>query len=96
LIIIWQTYDQAFETDVFTSVKGNNMISVVFDSISVCIAWLSVSLLTYLWLDKEETVAVAYWKSTAEHFLPIPGPSRSLKHVLAASALGDLPHDSLR
>lgn len=97
MIIIWQTYDQAFETNAFTSVKGNNMIFIVFISIAFYIIWISVSLLTsLLWLDKEDTIAVAYCKSILEHFLPVPRLARSVKRVLAVSTLGDLPHTSLR
>ena len=33
LIIIWQTFGQAFETHAFDSVKGNNMVFIVFMSI---------------------------------------------------------------
>jgi len=97
LIIIWQTYDQAFETNAFTTVKGNNMIFIVFISIALCIIWMSVSLLTALLsLDKEDTIAVAYCKSIPEQFLPVHRLARSVKRVLAVSTVGDLPHNSLR
>jgi len=73
------------------------MVFIVFISISLYIIWMSVSLLTsLLWLDKEDTIAVAYCKPIPKHFLPVPGLVRSVKRVLAVSTLGDLPHNSLR
>ena len=61
LIIIWQTYDQAFETGAFTSVKGNNVVFVVFISIAFYLVWSTVCIsLSLLWLPKEDTIAVAY------------------------------------
>lgn len=96
LIIIWQTYDQAFETNAFTSVKGNNMVFMVFISISLYIVWISVSLLTsLLWLDKEDTIAIAYCKSIFEHSLPVLGLSWGVQLVSAATTLGDPLHDSM-
>ncbi|CAF9931973.1 MAG: hypothetical protein HETSPECPRED_008232 [Heterodermia speciosa] len=61
LIIIWQTYDQAFETGAFKSVKGNNIVFIVFISVVLYVIWSAICiLLSALWLSKEDTVAVAY------------------------------------
>lgn len=61
LVIIWQTFDQAFETGAFDSVKGSNMIFVIFMSIVFYATWtLTCFLLSRLWLSKEDTIAVAY------------------------------------
>ena len=61
LVIIWQTFDQAFETGAFTSVKSNNMIFIVFISIVYYILWLVICVaLSIVWLGKEDTIAVAY------------------------------------
>lgn len=61
LIIIWQTFDQAFETGAFTSVKPDNMIFIVFISITYYVLWTIICVsLSILWLGKEDTIAVAY------------------------------------
>lgn len=61
LIIIWQTFDQAFETGAFTSVKPENMIFIVFISINYYVLWTTICVsLSTLWLGKEDTIAVAY------------------------------------
>ena len=61
LIIIWQTYDQAFATGAFTSVKGNNMVFIVFISIVFYLIWSAICIsVSSLWLPKEDTIAVAY------------------------------------
>ena len=61
LVIIWQTFDQAFETGAFTSVKPDNMIFTVFISITYYILWTVVCVvLSIFWLPKEDTIAVAY------------------------------------
>ena len=61
LVIIWQTYDQAFASQAFTSVKPNNMIFIVFISIAFYTIWLAVCFTTSIpWLPKKDTIAVAY------------------------------------
>lgn len=61
LIIIWQTFDQAFETGAFTSVKSDNVIFVVFMSVTYYILWTIICVsLSIFWLPKEDTIAVAY------------------------------------
>ena len=61
LIIIWQTFDQAFETGAFNSVKDNNIVFVVFISLFFYTLWTITSFLfSRIWLSKADTVAVAY------------------------------------
>lgn len=61
LIIIWQTFDQAFETGAFSSVKPSNMIFIVFISIAYYFLWTAICVsLSILWLGKKDTIAVAY------------------------------------
>lgn len=61
LVIIWQTFDQAFGAGAFSSVKGSNLVFIVFISIAYFLIWLGVCLiLSILWLPKRDTVAVAY------------------------------------
>lgn len=61
LTIIWQTFDQAFETGAFTSVKSDNIIFIVFISVTYYILWTIICVaLSIFWLRKEDTIAVAY------------------------------------
>ena len=61
LIIIWQTFDQAFATGAFSSVKSNNMVFLVFISVAFSAIWVIVCVsLSLLWLPKKDTIAVAY------------------------------------
>ena len=61
LIIVWQTFDQAFETGALTSVKMDNNIFIVFISIAYYVIWTIICVsLSILWLGKEDTIAVAY------------------------------------
>lgn len=61
MIIIWQTFDQAFQTRAFDSVKGNNIVFIVFMSIIFYTIWtITCFLLSRLWLNKADTIAVAY------------------------------------
>lgn len=59
--IIWSSYDQAFQSGAFASVKNNNLIFVVFISVAFFLLWLAISLLTsMLWLDKENVISMAF------------------------------------
>ncbi|OJJ47064.1 hypothetical protein ASPZODRAFT_131996 [Penicilliopsis zonata CBS 506.65] len=61
LVIIWQTFDQAFGSNAFSSVKGNNIVFIVFISIVYFLIWLAICLATSMpWLSKRDTIAVAY------------------------------------
>ncbi|KAK3171074.1 hypothetical protein OEA41_003158 [Lepraria neglecta] len=61
LIIIWQTFDQAFEIHAFDGVKGNNIVFVIFISVVFYALWtITCFLLSRLWLSKADTIAVAY------------------------------------
>ena len=61
LIIIWQSYDGAFASGAFSSVKGNNMVFIVFISIAFYIIWTSICFyISRVWLDRRNTIAVAY------------------------------------
>ena len=61
LVIIWQTFDQAFETGAFESVKPDNIIFIVFISITYYVLWTTICVsLSILWLGKEDAIAVAY------------------------------------
>jgi len=61
LIIIWQTFDQAFASGAFDSVKDSNLVFVVFISVAFFILWQSITLATSLfWLPKVDVIACCY------------------------------------
>lgn len=58
LMIIWQIFDQAFETGAFDSVKGNNIVFMIFKWIVLYALWtVTCFLLSRLWLDKADTMS---------------------------------------
>lgn len=60
LTLLWQTFDHAFGTKAFSSVKSSNMIFIVFITIVNYGIWLSISVaLSIVWLDRKDTIAVA-------------------------------------
>lgn len=61
LIIIWQTFDQAFQTGAFSNLRTSNIIFIVFISILFYVIWISSCfLLSIIWLSKRDAIAVAY------------------------------------
>jgi sodium/bile acid cotransporter 7 len=61
LAIIWSTFDQAFSSGAFSSVKADNKIFIVLISIAYFLIWFTVCfLLSILWLPKKDTIAVCY------------------------------------
>ncbi|KAK5940264.1 hypothetical protein PMZ80_007684 [Knufia obscura] len=60
LSLLWQTFDHAFGTEAFSSVKPSNMIFIVFITIVNYALWLVISVaLSVLWLDRKDTISVA-------------------------------------
>jgi len=73
LTLLWQTFDHAFSTKAFTSVKPSNMIFIVFITIVNYVLWLSISVgLAVLWLDRKDTIAVAMCAPAKTLALGIP------------------------
>jgi len=61
LAIIWQTFDQAFATGAFTSVKQSNLVFIVFINIAFFLVWLLVAFISSVtWLPREDVVTVCY------------------------------------
>lgn len=61
LTIVWSTFDQAFETGAFSSVKPSNNIFIVFMSIAFFLLWLGITFpLSFLWLPRKDTIAMCY------------------------------------
>ena len=73
LIIIWQAFDQIFETPASDSVKGNNMVFIVFMSIVFYALWtITCFLLSRHWLSKVDTIPVAYVISAKTPAMGVP------------------------
>lgn len=61
LVLIWQIFDQAFESRAFQTLKPSNVVFIVLISVCFYLLWTSICVfLSRLWLDKEDTIAVAY------------------------------------
>ncbi|GAB7365453.1 hypothetical protein MBLNU230_g6526t1 [Neophaeotheca triangularis] len=61
LVVLWQTYDQAFAVGAFEAVPGDNMVFVVFMSMGLFVVFFGVGLgLSLLWLPRRDVVAVCY------------------------------------
>ncbi|KAJ9655888.1 hypothetical protein H2198_005329 [Neophaeococcomyces mojaviensis] len=73
LSLLWQTFDHAFATRAFSSVKPSNMIFIVFITIVNYVVWLLISVaLALLWLDRKDTIAVAMCAPAKTLALGIP------------------------
>ncbi|QDS77131.1 hypothetical protein FKW77_001135 [Venturia effusa] len=61
LVIIWQTYDQAFSSGAFQTAKASNIIFIVFVSVALFFVFLAVCFFTsILWLPRQDTISVCY------------------------------------
>ncbi|TLD29741.1 sodium bile acid symporter family protein [Venturia nashicola] len=61
LVLIWQTYDQAFSSRAFQSIKASNIIFIVFMSIALFFIFLAVCFFTStMWLPRQDTISVCY------------------------------------
>ena len=73
LSLLWQTFDHAFGTKAFESVKTSNMIFIVFITIVNYGLWLVISVvLSMLWLDRKDTISVAMCAPAKTLALGIP------------------------
>jgi len=61
LIIIWQTYDQAFSSDALRKIKTSNILFIIFMSVLLFFTFLTITFfVSKLWLPRTDTVAVCY------------------------------------
>ncbi|KAF2735545.1 hypothetical protein EJ04DRAFT_534169 [Polyplosphaeria fusca] len=61
LTLIWQTFDQAFGSGAFATVKPSNIVFIVFISIALYLVWLALCFMTsILWLPKKDVIACCY------------------------------------
>lgn len=73
LIVIWSTYDGAFESDAFSGVQSDNMVFVVFILIALFLVWIAITIgVSWLWLSREDTIAVAYLVPTKTPAMGVP------------------------
>ncbi|KAB8258043.1 putative sodium bile acid cotransporter [Aspergillus pseudonomiae] len=73
LVIIWSTYDGAFESDAFSEVRSDNMVFVVFILIALFLVCIAIAILvSWLWLSREDTIAVAYLVPTKTPAMGVP------------------------
>lgn len=73
LIIIWQTFDEAFSSGAFKTVKPDNMIFIVFISIALFFIWFIICFLaSILWLPRKDTVSVVCCVPTKTPAMGVP------------------------
>jgi len=61
LTLVWQTFDQAFRSGAFDSVKPSNIIFIVFVNIALYFIWLGICFTaSTIWLSKEDVIACCY------------------------------------
>jgi sodium/bile acid cotransporter 7 len=77
LTVIWQTFDQAFRSDAFSSVRPSNIVFIVFISIALYFIWLGICFSTsVVWLPRKDTIACCYC-----------GPAKGLAMVVSVSSV---------
>lgn len=73
LILIWQTYDEAFASRAFLGIKSTEMAFVVGISAALFLVWIAISLvLSRTWLGIEDTIAVAFCVPTKTPAIGLP------------------------
>lgn len=61
LSLVWQTFDQAFRSGAFDSVKPSNIVFIVFINIALYFIWLGICFAaSTIWLDKRDVIACCY------------------------------------
>lgn len=61
LTLVWQTFDQAFQSGAFNAVKHSNIIFIVFITITLYFVWLAICFTaSTLWLPKKDVIACCY------------------------------------
>ncbi|KAH8727014.1 SBF-like CPA transporter family-domain-containing protein [Phaeosphaeriaceae sp. PMI808] len=61
LTLVWQTFDQAFQSGAFKTVKPSNMAFIVFITIALYFIWLAICFsASIIWLPKKDVIACCY------------------------------------
>ncbi|KIW03667.1 uncharacterized protein PV09_04989 [Verruconis gallopava] len=73
LVVIWSTYDEAFSSHAFDSVKTSNLVFIVFISIALFFLFLAVTFVSSMaWLSKADTISVCYCVPAKSPALGVP------------------------
>ncbi|KAF2621268.1 hypothetical protein BU25DRAFT_416193 [Macroventuria anomochaeta] len=61
LTLVWQTFDQAFQSHAFESVKKSNIIFIVFICMALYFIWTALCFTaSIIWLPKKDVIACCY------------------------------------
>lgn len=61
LSLVWQTFDQAFCSGAFNSVRPSNIVFIVFIDIALYFLWLGICFAaSTIWLNKQDVIACCY------------------------------------
>jgi sodium/bile acid cotransporter 7 len=61
LTLVWQTFDQAFQSRAFESVKKSNIIFIVFICMALYLIWTAICFTAAIvWLPKKDVIACCY------------------------------------
>jgi sodium/bile acid cotransporter 7 len=61
LTLVWQTFDQAFQSGAFKTVKTSNIVFIVFICIALYMIWLAICFATsVIWLPKKDVISCCY------------------------------------
>ncbi|KAF3035059.1 hypothetical protein E8E11_004749 [Didymella keratinophila] len=61
LTLVWQTFDQAFESKAFESVKKSNIVFIVFICAALYVLWTALCFTaSIIWLPKKDVIACCY------------------------------------
>jgi sodium/bile acid cotransporter 7 len=61
LTLVWQTFDQAFQSGAFKTVKPSNITFIVFITIALYMIWLAICFsASIIWLPKKDVIACCY------------------------------------
>jgi len=61
LTMVWQTFDLAFHSGAFSTVKPSNIVFLLFISIALYCIWLGLCFATStIWLSKKDVIACCY------------------------------------
>lgn len=61
LTLVWQTFDQAFRSNAFDSVKPSNIIFIIFICIALYFIWSGICFAAaMIWLPRKDVIACCY------------------------------------
>jgi sodium/bile acid cotransporter 7 len=61
LTMVWQTFDQAFSSGAFKTVKASNIVFIIFILLALYFLWLAICFATsIIWLPKRDVISCCY------------------------------------